>query len=132
VLKQISVYLLTLVLLSLLCGVFSYVIYLKFFSTPLDRLSFGGAFGGAFVLLFFTYDIYLLIFNQVKYSLIVQAILCSFFEIALWSVLIIAFAGFESRSIYINSITVGIFSAFIPYLHRFLSSKLEFLDNYNM
>jgi hypothetical protein len=77
-----------------------------------------GSFSGTFLIFKYSF------FNKIKSGLFIQAILCFAFEIVLWAIPLILLAGFDTKSIVVNIITVGISSAFVPCLHKLLTKVL--------
>jgi hypothetical protein len=121
-------YVATIGLLGFFSGIILYIIYNKIFSNPHDTLSFIGSLSYAYGLLFITYNAYLLskIILGIKENNnpFKQAVFCFLFEVALWTIPLTLAAGFDSRAVFINVITVGLHSMAIPYLHAFFGRKL--------
>lgn len=94
-----------------------------------DSNSLKSTLGFAFVLIFITYNVYLIIYNLIftkkTYSLFTKGLFCSIFEIVLFGTFLQLLAGSDSSAFILNVVGCGIWCFAIPYIHQFLSGKLS-------
>jgi hypothetical protein len=124
--KTISIYLLTIIIVVTISGVLLYKLDPIFVTDPSNSLQ--STLGFAFVLVFITYNIYLIIYTIIFtgkiYSKLIRGLFCSIFEVLFFGIFLTLLAGSDLNALFLNAIGCGSVCFAIPYIHQILTNKL--------